>query len=140
MPIRYDEVAVGQHMTGWTRKTDLMSWNRFAAVNDEFHMIHMDDDAGRAAGNPGGAFGMGNLRYAYLVNALRHWCGDEARLVELSCQYRAINQKGDELCVVGEIVEKAVVDGECRLRFRLDVTNQDGKSTCPGSAWVAWPR
>ena len=33
--------------------------------HEEFVPIHMDDDAGRRAGNPG-AFGMGNLQIAYL--------------------------------------------------------------------------
>ena len=33
----------------------------------------MDDEAGRRAGNEQGAFGMGNLRYAYIVNALHAW-------------------------------------------------------------------
>ena len=53
----------------------------------------MDDEAGRRAGNEQGAFGMGNLRYAYIVNALHDWIGDEGIVREVGCQYRAINQK-----------------------------------------------
>ena len=41
-----------------------MTWNRYAAVNDKFVYIHMDDEAGGSALNEQGAFGMGNLRYA----------------------------------------------------------------------------
>ena len=116
-----------------------MSWNRYAAVNDEFVPFHMDDEAGRKAGNKEGAFGMGNLRYAYLVNALRDWIGDEAEIREIGCQYRAINQKNDVLSVVGEVVEKEVVDGENRIKLTTNVMNQNGEATCPGHAVVVLP-
>jgi acyl dehydratase len=116
-----------------------MHWNRYAAVNDEFVPFHMDDDDGRKAGNQQGAFGMGNLRYAYLANALRDWIGDEAEIREIGCQYRAINQKNDTLSVVGKVVEKEVVDGENRVRLETNVMNQNGEATCPGHAVVVLP-
>ena len=126
-------------MPAWSRTTDFMHWNRYAAVNDEFVPFHMDDEAGRKAGNEQGAFGMGNLRYAYLVNALRDWIGDEAEIREIGCQYRAINQKNDTLTVVGKVVEKEVVDGEHRVKLTTNVMNQNGEATCPGHAVVALP-
>jgi acyl dehydratase len=122
--VTYDDVSVGDAMPEWSRKTDFMNWNRYAAVNDEFVYIHMDDEAGRAALNERGAFGMGNLRYAYIVNALHDWIGDEAEIREIGCQYRAINQKDDVLTVRGTVTDKRVEDGE---------------ATCPGHAVVALP-
>ena len=59
----------------FVRTTGLANWNRFAAVNDEFIDIHMDDEAARAVGMPG-VFGMGNLRVSYLHNLLAGWLGD----------------------------------------------------------------
>jgi len=135
----FDDVKVGDKMPDWSRKTDFMSWNRYAAVNDEFVPFHMDDEAGRAAKNEKGAFGMGNLRYAYLVNALRDWIGDEAEIREIGCQYRAINQKNDVLSVVGEVVEKGVVNGENQIKLTTNVMNQNGEATCPGHAVVVLP-
>ncbi len=117
----------------------MMSFNRYAAVNDEFIYIHMDDEAARLAGNAQGAFGMGNLRFAYLHNALRAAFGDDARIIELACQYRSVNQKGDVLTVVGVVTDTELADGELVVRLRLDVQNGDGESTCPGSAVVALP-
>ncbi|HEY3799271.1 MAG TPA: hypothetical protein VGL58_13050 [Caulobacteraceae bacterium] len=137
--VYFDDVKVGDKMPDWSRKTDFMHWNRYAAVNDEFVPFHMDDEAGRAAKNEKGAFGMGNLRYAYLVNALRDWIGDEAEIREIGCQYRAINQKNDVLSVVGEVVEKEVVDGEHRIKLTTNVMNQNGEATCPGHAIVVLP-
>jgi len=137
--IYFEDVSVGDEMPSWSRQTDFMHWNRYAAVNDEFVPFHMDDEAGRKAGNKDGAFGMGNLRYAYLANALRDWIGDEAEIREIGCQYRAINQKNDVLVVVGQVVEKAVVDGEHRVKLTTNVINQTGEATCPGHAVVALP-
>lgn len=137
--VHFEDVNVGDEMPTWSRKTDFMSWNRYAAVNDEFVYIHMDDEAGRAALNEQGAFGMGNLRWAYIVNALRDWIGDEAEIREVGCQFRAINQKNDVLTVVGTIKEKKVEDGENRVYLDVNVKNQDGQDTCPAHAIVVLP-
>ncbi len=136
--VYFEDVNVGDDLPAWSRTTNYMHWNRYAAVNDEFVYIHMDEEAGALAGE-GGAFGMGNLRYAYLVNALRDWIGDEAEIREIGCQYRAINQKGDTLTVVGKVVEKGVEDGENQVRLETNVVNQNGEATCPGHAVVVLP-
>ncbi len=136
----FDDAKVGDLIPEWSRTTDFMHWNRFAAVNDEFMPFHMDDDEGRKAGNPAGAFGMGNLRYAYMLNALQDWVGDEAQIRELACSYKAMNQKGDTLTVRGQVVERLEAEGEPRIKVQIDVFTQDGASTCPGHAIIALPR
>ena len=137
--VYFEDLNVGDEMPAWSRQTDFMHWNRYAAVNDEFVPFHMDDEAGRKAGNKEGAFGMGNLRYAYLANALRDWIGDEAEVREIGCQYRAINQKHDTLTVVGKVVEKGVVDGENQIKLTTNVMNQAGEATCPGHTVIVLP-
>lgn len=137
--VYFEEVEVGDELPAWSRRTDFMSWNRYAAVNDEFVPFHMDDEAGRAALNEQGAFGMGNLRYAYLLNALRDWIGDEAEIREVGCEYRAINQKGDVLTVTGKVTDKRREEGENRVFLDVNVVNQDGAATCPGHAVVVLP-
>ena len=139
MTVTYKNIRVGENLPKWSRKTGFMEWNRYAAVNDEFVSIHMDNEAGRRAGNDQGAFGMGNLRFAYIVNALHDWIGDEGIVREVGCQYRAINQKDDVLTVVGEITEKKIEDGEKRVYLDIDVVNQKGSTTCPGHAIVILP-
>jgi len=137
--VYFEDVNVGDEMPRWSRETHLMNWNRYAAVNDEFVPFHMDDEAGRAARNEKGAFGMGNLRYAYIVNALRDWIGDEAEIREVGCQYRAINQKGDILTVTAKVTEKKVEEGENRVYLETNVVNQNGEATCPGHAVLVLP-
>ena len=43
-------VAIGQEIPTFEREAGFHAWNRYAAVNEEFVPIHMDDDAGRRAG------------------------------------------------------------------------------------------
>ncbi len=138
MPVNvtFDSLNVGDPIPEWSRETDFMNWNRYAAVNDEFVFIHMDDEAGKAALNEQGAFGMGNLRYTYMLNALRDWLGDEAEIRECGLQYRARNQKHDVLTVTGEVTEKTTENGEQLVHLKMNVVNQDGDSTSPGHAVV----
>ena len=137
--VHFEDVKVGDEIPAWSRTTDFMSWNRYAAVNDEFVYIHMDDEAGRAALNEQGAFGMGNLRYTYMLDALRDWIGDEAEIRECGVQFRAINQKNDTLTVSGKITDVKVEDGENRVYLDMNVVNQNGDGTCPGHAVVVLP-
>src|SRR5204863_10148339 len=102
------DVEVGRQLLPFVREAGFEAWNRYAAVNDEFVPIHMDDTAGRAAGNESGAFGMGNLRLAYLVNMLQAWIGDDAEIRELAVSYRRLNRQHDTLRCVGTVVAKEI--------------------------------
>jgi acyl dehydratase len=128
--------AVGTELPPFTRHTDLANWNRFAAVNDEFVPIHMDDGAGRAAGQPG-AFGMGNLQFAYLHNLLRDWIGPQGSIVSVGCQFRALNTRGATVTARGRVVG-AERDAEGRALVDLEVwtEDQDGRKLAPGTAQV----
>lgn len=111
----------------YVRTTGLANWNRYAAVNDEFIPLHMDDDAAKAAGMPG-VFGMGNLRIAYLHNLLADWLGDDGDIVDFRCEFRGLNLKGDTLTCTATPMSDTTLD--------LSVKNQDDVETCPGSATV----
>lgn len=137
--VYFEDVDEGDEIPTFVRQTDLMHWNRFAAVNDEFVYIHMDDDAAKDSGNKEGAFGMGNLRFAYLHAMLREWMGDEAEVREMSVQYRAINQKHDTLTCTGKITEKNQTGTDNLVRLEINVMNQGLKGTTPGYAIVALP-
>ena len=136
--VYYEDVEIGQEIPAFVRETDFMNWNRYAAVNEEFVYIHMDDEAGKAAGQ-GAAFGMGNLRWAYVLNALRAWIGDEAEVRELSLQFRAVNHKHDVLRTSAVVTEKKQEDGENLVVLEVNVLNQKDEKTAPGRAVVAVP-
>jgi acyl dehydratase len=119
----------------FVRTTGFANWNRYAAVNDEFIDIHMDPDAARAVGMPD-AFGMGNLRVAYLHNLLHDWLAGEGDIVELRCEFRGLNLKGDVLTCHGAVTGERTVDGHDLVDLELGVRNQDDVETTPGTATV----
>lgn len=128
------DAAVGQEIPPFQRTTGLHNWNRYAAVNDEFVAIHMDDEAGREAGYPT-AFGMGNLQWSYLHNLLRQWIGEEGRILRLSCQFRAPNTKGMTVTARGRVT--AVRGREVDLEVWTE--SDDGAKLAPGTATVTLP-
>jgi len=129
------ETRAGDELPPFVRTTGLANWNRYAAVNDEFVPIHMDDEAGRAAGYPT-AFGMGNLQWAYLHNLVRDWLGEHGAIVSVSCQFRAPNTKG--MTVTARGVVTAVREEDGRRLADLDIWTEDDQGTklAPGSAVV----
>lgn len=132
-----DGVKPGVTVPPFVRTTGLANWNRYAAVNDEFIEIHMDGDAARAVGMPD-VFGMGNLRIAYLHNALSGWLGDAGDIAEFRCEFRGLNMKGDTLSAHGTVTERNEGDGLRTATLDIGVTNQDGAETMPGSATVVF--
>jgi acyl dehydratase len=130
------DAAVGDQLPEFQRSPGLDHWNRYAAVNYEFVPIHMDDEAGRKAGYAS-AFGMGNLQFAYLHNLLRQWMGDEGEILDVSCQFRSANIKGQVLTCHGTVTDVRD-DGALRvLTIELWTEEQNGARLAIGQARVA---
>jgi acyl dehydratase len=129
--VRATDIVVGLELPPVVRTTGLPAWNRYAAVNDEFVPIHMDDEAGKAAGMSG-AFGMGNLQWAYLHNVIRDWLGDRGRILCLECKFRAVNTKGQTVTSRARVC--AVEQREDGLHVDFEVWNEDedGGVLAPG--------
>ncbi|MGZ4704692.1 MAG: MaoC/PaaZ C-terminal domain-containing protein [Acidimicrobiales bacterium] len=109
-PVEWVDVEVGHEIPPFVRQTGFANWNRFAAVNDEFIPIHMDDAEAVKVGQKA-AFGMGNLRVAYLHNALEAWLGSSGGIVEVAVQFRGLNFKGDTLTAGGSVTQVEPLDG-----------------------------
>jgi acyl dehydratase len=130
--------AVGEEIPAFVRTTGFANWNRYAAVNDEFVPIHMDDEAGREAGYDG-AFGMGNLQWAYLHNVVRDWLGDAGELVRVSCQFRSPNHKGMTVTAKGRVTAvRPLGDGRHEVELDVWTEGRDGTVLAPGKATVHW--
>jgi hypothetical protein len=135
------ELVVGTEIPSFERSVGLHNFNRYAAVNDEFVDIHMDDDAGRDAGYPL-AFGMGNLQWSYLHNLLRDWMGEEGRIVWVGCQFRGPMLKGSLARARGVITgvrsrPSGAEGGETLVDFDLWTEDSDGHRMVPARATVA---
>jgi acyl dehydratase len=131
-------IEVGQSIPEFSRMGSLHAWNRYAAVNYEFVDIHMDDEAGRAAGYPG-AFAMGNISWAWIHCMLREWLADlDGHIVSVACQFRAPSLRGKVVTAKGVVT--AVHPHGDQILVELDVwTESDGAQLAPGSATVALP-
>jgi acyl dehydratase len=132
------KVEVGDELPAFVRMSGFHAWNRFAAVNDEFVPIHMDDEAGRNAGNPG-AFGMGNLQLAYLHALLRQWIGEEGRILRVQCQFRAPNLRGLDTIAGGRVTAVREENGERIVDLDVWTKTEEGTTLAPGTATVALP-
>jgi acyl dehydratase len=133
------DVWVGLELLPFERQTGIHEWNRFAAVNEEFIAIHMDDGAGVAAGL-GGAIGMGNLQWAYLHNALRDWPGERGRVLALKCEFRSPNMKGQTISAHGRVTAVRAGNGSRVVDLDVFIKNQEGLILAPGHAVVALGR
>ena len=134
------DVTVGQQLPTFAREAGFPAWNRYAAVNDEFIPIHMDDEAGKQAGYPG-AFGMGNLQWSWLHCLLREWLeGTAGRIVSVTCQFRGPSLKGETVAANGVVT--AVREEAEEVHVDLEVWTEigDGSRLAPGTATVAFPR
>ncbi|SDH70611.1 MaoC/PaaZ C-terminal domain-containing protein [Pseudonocardia oroxyli] len=132
------EVTLGEQLPPVVRETGFANWNRYAAVNDEFVPIHMDDEAGRAAGYPA-AFGMGNLQWAYLHIIVRGWMPAGSRLLSMKCQFRGANVKGQTVTARGEVIAiDDAADGR-RATVKVWTEDQTGTPLAPGEAVVLLP-
>ncbi|MGY9071925.1 MAG: MaoC/PaaZ C-terminal domain-containing protein [Acidimicrobiales bacterium] len=130
-------LSVGDEIPTFVREnTGLHHFNRYAAVNDEFVPIHMDDDAGHKAGYPS-AFGMGNLSTAYLLNVLRSWIGEEGTVRALACQFRQPNLKDTTVVARGRITSILVEDDETVAELEVWTEDGEGNRLAPGTATVA---
>ncbi|GAB3715564.1 hotdog family protein [Nocardiopsis oceani] len=139
MAVSAETWSPGDDLPLFTRVTGFANWNRYAAVNDEFVPIHMDDGAGRSAGYET-AFGMGNLQWSYLHNVLRSIVGDEGRVVSLSCQFRGANLKDQRVSAGARVERVREEDDEILLDLAVWTSAEPGGDLAPGTATVALPR
>src|SRR3972149_11162096 len=91
--VYFEDVEVGQETPSFVRKTGMMEFNRFAAVNEEFVPFHMEDEPAKPFGVDR-AFGMGNLRFEYLHGMLLDWIGRDGWIKNVGCPDRGANLKG----------------------------------------------
>jgi acyl dehydratase len=131
-------LSVGDEIPPFVRTTGFATWNRYAAVNDEFVPIHMDDGAGREAGYPT-AIGMGNLQWAFLHNVLREWMGDDGRIEQIACQFRSPNVKDQTVSARGRIVAIRPEDDRVLVELAVWTEVDGGDQLAPGTATVSLP-
>lgn len=133
------EPKVGDTLPEFVRTTGFANWNRYAAVNDEFVDIHMDDAAAQAKALPG-AIGMGNLQWSYLHSLVRTWIGDRGRLLQMSCQFRSPNRKGQTVTATGQVSQVRPTEAGTEVTVDLWTADEEGNKLAPGTCTVLFDR
>lgn len=118
---------------------DFALWNRYAAVNDEFVPIHMDDEAGRAAGFPA-AIGMGNLNVSMLHRLLRQWFGEAVEVTGMAVQFRAPSIRGRSSRATGTVTSIDDTTDTWLVTAEIHVDDDEGNRLTTGTATVCLPR
>ena len=129
------DLTPGAELPPLVRKTGFAHWNRYAAVNDEFVPIHMDDEAGRAAGFPS-AIGMGNLIWAYFHRLLRDWLDGAGRIETVSARYSQPNLRDSTLTLRARVTEVSPADGATRVVLELLAEDDAERRLATGQATV----
>jgi len=136
--VYFEDVAVGQEIPSFVRKTGVMEFNRFAAANEEFVPFHMEDEPAKPFGVDR-AFGMGNLRFEYVHGMLTSWIGQDGWIKRVGTQYRGYNLKDQTLTCWGKVTKKYEEDGLHLVDLEIGVNNEKGENQGPGFATVVLP-
>jgi acyl dehydratase len=131
-------LEVGDVFAAGPRATGFAEWNRFAAVNDEFVPIHMDDEEGRKAGYPG-AIAMGRLQWSYVHRLLRERLMEGGRIVSVALQFRGPTLRGVPFDVRARVTGVRVAGEERLVELEVWIEDVTGNVLAPGTAVVAEP-
>jgi hypothetical protein len=135
---KHSNLVVGADLPTFTWTAGFEVWNRFAAVNDEFVPIHMDDAAGIAAGYSG-AFGMGYLQWSWVHNVLREFAGERGRIDRVQGSFRAPSLKGVEVTAGGRVSAVSSAGARTVVEVEIWTRTADGTPLFPGTATVSFP-
>jgi acyl dehydratase len=135
----WEDVDEGQEVPPFGQKVGYMELNRFAGANDELVPIHMDPDYAKNVAKLPDVIVMGNLKLAYIANALTDWAGDEGWIEKLRIEYRKMDTVNTTLTAKAKVTKKYEQDGRHLLYLDIWVENEQGEVTTPGSAVLRLP-
>lgn len=135
----FEDIKEGDTLPPYTVKAGFMELNRFASANNEFVPIHMDPEFSKEQARLPDVIVMGNLKLAYVAQALEGWMGEEGWIKKLEVSYRGMDVVNETLTAKGLVKSKRQEDGENIVQLDVWVENSTGKKTTPGAAVVSLP-
>ncbi len=135
----FEDVKEGEEIPPYTVKAGYMELNRFAGANDELIPIHMDPDYSKNVAKLPDVIVMGNLKLAYMGNAIMNWAGSEAWIKKIEVSYRKMDVVNEKLTARGFVKAKRKAGNESLVDVEVWVENGKGEKTTPGMAVVALP-
>ena len=135
----WEDVEEGQDVPAFGRKVGYMELNRFAGANDELVPIHMDPDYAKNVAKLPDVIVMGNLKLAYIANAINGWAGDDGWIRKLSVEYRKMDTVNTQITAKGKVTRKYQENGKHLLDLDMWVENEQGEVTTPAKAVLVLP-
>ena len=135
----WEDVEEGQEVPPFSQKVGYMELNRFAGANEELVPIHMDADYAKNVAKLPDVIIMGNLKLAYIANAITDWAGDDGWITKLAIDYRKMDTVNSTITAKGKVTKKYQQDGKHLVDLDVWVENEAGEVTTPGSAVLSLP-
>jgi acyl dehydratase len=135
----WEDVQEGQDVPPYSQKVGYMELNRFAGANDELVPIHMDADYAKNVAKLPDVIVMGNLKLAYIANAITDWAGDEGWIEKVFIEYRKMDLVNHTLTAKAKVTKKYEQDGRRLVDLDVWVENDEGETTTPGRATLRLP-
>jgi len=135
----WEDVREGQEVPPFGQKVGYMELNRFAGANNELVPIHMDPDYAKNVAKLPDVIIMGNLKLAYIANALTGWAGDEGWIRKIAIEYRKMDTVNTIITAKARVTKTYQEHGKHLVALEVWVENEAGEVTTPGSAVVALP-
>ena len=137
----FEDFAEGQELSTVTKGPMMVGHQvRWAGACDNYDSeFHHDEYVAKAQGLPGIILS-GPLMASYLVSALAHWLGRNARLLRFSYRNVGSTMPRDMAYLHGRVKKKYEEDGEGVLEIECWIENQRGENTTPARAVAAVPR
>ena len=137
----FEDFAEGQEFRTVTKGPMMVGHQvRWAGACDNYDSeFHHDEYVAQAQGLPGIILS-GPLMASYLMSALAHWVGRNARLLRFADRNVGSTMPRDMAYLHGRIKKKDERDGQGVLEIECWIENQRGENTTPGRAVAAVPR
>ena len=136
--LRFDNVNVGDALPPLVLPpVSRLDLALYCGASGDHNPIHVDSDYAKAAGMPD-VFAHGMLSMGWLARLLTNWAPQTA-VRQYGVRFVAITHIGDAITCSGEVVEKAEVNGERRVKLALHTVDAKGETKLSGEAWLALP-
>src|ERR1035441_2539539 len=109
---------------------------RWAGAIDNYDSeFHHDEYVAKAQGLPGIILS-GPLIAAWLLSAVHHWVGRNAKVIRYTDRNTGSTMPRDMLTLQGRVKRKYQDGGRCLIEIDCNVENQRGENTTPATATV----
>lgn len=136
--VYFEDLHEGQEIPTLVKKPDMQQLVQWAAGSGGSAPIHYDADFARSIGLPG-VIVSGELKCAFLGQALWELVGRWGKIRRYGCSYRGIDLPSQELRIRGQVRRKYEEGEDHLVELELSIENSAGQTTVPGTALVCLP-